>query len=94
MGYDTLETKTEFQWIQAHSEETTLHDRACVRRLDLASCILNWSSCFLHSPWIVQRLLYGVYAEIACTLWDEPSLLLIMLINHFGSVGATTGDPF
>ena len=66
-----LETNTEFQWIHAHSDETPLQARACVRRLDLASCISNWSSCCLQNPWIVPRLLYGMYGDMACTVCDE-----------------------
>ena len=92
-GYDILETNTEFQCIQAHSEETPLHARAYVRRFDLVRSISNWA-WFVHNPWIVPRLLHGVYAEIACTLWDEPLPLSVMLINHSGSVGATTGALF
>ena len=89
-----LETKTEFHWIHAHSDETPLQASAYVRRLDLASFISNCSSCCLQSPWIVPKLLYGMYGEIACTLCDELSVRSVISMNHSGSVGATTGDPF
>ena len=89
-----LETNIKFQRIHAHSIEFPLHARPCVRCLNLASCISNWLSCCLQSLWIVPRLLYGVYADMACTVCDVPSLLSVMSINHSGSVGATTGDPF
>ena len=71
-----------------------LHARALVRRVALASWTSNWSSCFLYIPWIIPKLLYGVYADSAFTLWEKLSVLLTISMYHDLSCAAMTGAPF
>ena len=75
-GYAILDIKTEFQQIQTYSSENFLQERTYVRDFDCVGWNMNWSFYPLDIPWIMPRLLYGVYAEIVWTF-------LVVSYHHY-----------